>query len=150
MQIRDQITRTLYAQLARQWDDHKQLMSQLTKEEINGPYVQLITAAFLEAVQRRFLKAGQPASEEEVIDYVASSRARSDDAAETIDPVIAEKQINVALERLPPEAMDDVDNNVAFDTQVFLLSLLVADADYTPDQLSEFVERSRDLAEEFF
>jgi hypothetical protein len=46
--------------------------------------------------------------------------------------------------------MDGVDNDTAFDNQVFLLALLVSEADYTPDQLNEFVARSQDLAEEFF
>jgi len=150
MNITDQMARALYAQLARQWDDHKRLMDQLSKEEVNGPYVQLITAAFFEAVQRRFVKDDRPAGDDEVVDYVASARARSEDAAETIDPILAENQINVALQKAEPGVMDGVDNNTAFENQVFLLNLLVSDADYTPDELDEFVARSRDLAEEFF
>ncbi|MFD0856376.1 hypothetical protein ACFQ07_29320 [Actinomadura adrarensis] len=150
MAINDRVVAALYARLARQWDEHERLMGTLSKEEINGPMVDLITAAFVEAARRRFLKEGVPASDAEVIDYIAFSRSKSEAAADRIDPILAEKQINLALQKVSPDVMKDVDADTAFDNQVFLLSLLVADGDYGDDELSELLQRSREMAEELF
>jgi hypothetical protein len=150
MAVTDKHAAILHAQLTRRWDEYRRLMDQLDEKKDNDGLVSLVAAAFFQAARQRFMKDGKAADDAEVTDFVTSVRERTEDMAEAIDPHIAETQIKVAIEKLPPEANRDVDDNLAYRVQYILVSFLIEDQNYDEEQTREFVRQSRELAEEYF
>jgi hypothetical protein len=148
MTVTDKVVATLHAQLKGQFDEFERLLGQLNESEAGRGLTALVNAAFYEATQRRFMKNEKPASDAEVIDFVAATREKYEEVAESIDPDIAERLINYALEKLPSEANRDIDRNVAFQTQHLLMLSMVTEADYNDEQVAQFMREARDTAEE--
>ena len=150
MNIGDRVVATLLAQLEGRWEEHERLLNSLGKEEADIGLGTLTQAAFFEAARRRFLKDGKPATDAEVVDFVATTREIGPEVADKIDPGIAERLINFTLGKLPMEANQDIDANVAFPIESLLLIKLIRDADYDTTELTEFIQRSKEIAEESF
>ncbi|TDB91602.1 hypothetical protein E1264_01225 [Actinomadura sp. KC216] len=148
MIVTDDQVAALRAQLAGDVDEHRRLLSQLDPKAANVGYVALITAAFLEAVRRRFVKDGKPADDDEIIEFVASVRERGEDLPRAIDPTVAETLIKIALEKLPPDGRDDISGEVSNGHKIVLLAGLTADARLTPAELDAFLARAREYVEE--
>jgi hypothetical protein len=145
--VADEAVATLHDLLARRMDEHSRRLNQLSKSEAHD-FSTMINAAFFEAVRSHFIRDSKPAAEAEVIDFVANARSWDEVAAEEIDPDTGERLINVLIERLPMNALDDLDKDVAFNTKLMLLATLVREANYSDDELAEFIQQARATAEE--
>ncbi|TMR03685.1 hypothetical protein ETD83_10170 [Actinomadura soli] len=141
----DKQVSALRAQLAGRADENRRLLGELSHEELNVGYAAVISAAFFELARRRFIKDGKPASDVEIIEFVAEARGRTTDAAEIIDPAVAEIAINYVLGKLPLDAYDDVDDNVGFRVKSLLVAVMVADEDFSEAELDAFMTKVREL-----
>ncbi|MGP4027890.1 hypothetical protein [Actinomadura sp. 3N407] len=148
MAITDDQVAALRAQLAGRVDEHKRLLDELDPEAANVGYVALVGAAFFEAARRRFLKDGRAAEDIEIIDFVAGVRERGEDLARSIDAGVAETLIKVAIQRLPPEDRQRIDDKTAYGHQILLLAGLVSDEEFSSEELDEFMHKARYLGEE--
>ncbi|WP_157430362.1 hypothetical protein [Actinomadura macra] len=143
----DQVA-TLRAQLAGRPAKHHRQVRRPDPSEAGAGYSALISAAFFEAARRRFVRNGWPAEDGEVADFVASARGRSKRAIDVIVPGVAERVINHAIGKLPLEANDDIDPNVATRVKTLLLAALVGDEQFSDAKLDRFMTRARELADE--
>lgn len=144
----DKQVTALHALLARRFDESQRILRELSPEEVNVGYAAVISAVFFELTRRRFIRNGEPASDAEVIDFVAEARGRTGEAVEVIDPQIAELAINFVLGKLPLDAYDDIDDSVAFRIKSLLVAIMAADEDFSDSELDAFMARVRRLAEE--
>ncbi|RFS86551.1 hypothetical protein D0T12_08270 [Actinomadura spongiicola] len=144
----DKQVAALHALLAGRTDENRRILHALSHEELNVGYAAVVSAAFFELARRRFIKDGKPAGDAEVIAFVADARGRTSDAAEIIDPEVAEVAINFVLGKLPLDAYDNVDDNAAFRAKGLLVGIMVADEDLSEAELDAFMLKVRGLTEE--
>jgi len=142
MPVTDDQVAVLRALLADDQDLYKALYAQLDRDRDNAGYIAMITAAFAEAAERRFGKNYQLA---DVIEFVADARARSERAAQELDPLIAERVIEVALGQ---GSVADVSKTTIASTQLLLLAALVADEHFNDACLDAFLADARKLADQ--
>jgi hypothetical protein len=142
MPVTDDQVAVLRALLADDQDLYKALYAQLDRNRDSAGYIAMVTAAFAEAAERRFGENYQPA---EVIEFVADARARSERAAQALDPRIAERVIEVALGQ---GSVADVSKTAIASTQLLLLAALVADEHLNDAGLDAFLANSRKLADQ--
>jgi hypothetical protein len=147
VQVADEAVATLHDLLARRFEEHSRRLNQLSKTEAEH-FAAMIDAAFFEGARSRFIQGGKAADDAEVIDYVAYARSWDEGSAEEIDPDAGERLINVVIEKLPLEALDDIDNEVAFSTKLMLLASFVRESNYSEEGLAEFIRHARDTAAE--
>jgi hypothetical protein len=145
MTVTDEQAATLRAQLAGQVDEHRRLTQQLDPEQAKRGYAALVAAAFIVAVERRFMKDGRVSDNAEVIDFIASARERSDDSAEIINPEVAETMI---LHLLGRGSVAGINENTKFEHQIILLAALVGQAKFNDSELDTFMTEARSLADE--
>lgn len=138
----DQVA-TLRAYLAGDFDSHKRLFGQLDRTAAQTGYTALLTAAFFEAVDRRFAQNGTTAA---VVEFVADVRARHLKRADELEPHVAERLI---LAILTDEDIDDLDTEAKIQTQIILLYALIADERLDDAGLDEFLVEARKLADEW-
>jgi hypothetical protein len=123
-------------------DRYRQLFSGLDRAEAKKGYSALVTAGFVEAVERRFGTSYQGA---DIVGFVAGVRARSDRVAAELDPDVAERVIRVVLEDAP---VDDLSRNAITGAQLLLLIGLIADAQLDSQGLDQFLAGARKLADQ--
>ena len=145
MKITDDQVATLRAQLAGRTDEYVRRLDELVTEEAQNGYTTLVTAAFFEAVDRRFINNGETASESEVIDFIATKREINPVAAEQLDPSIAEQVLLHALGK--GSISQDVDGDTLMGTQVLLLAALIGEADLSEAELETFLTKARNEAD---
>jgi hypothetical protein len=138
----DQVA-TLRAYLAGDFDSHKRLFGQLDRTAAKTGYTALLTAAFFEAVDRRFAQNGTTT---DVVEFVADVRARHLKDADDIDPRAAERLI---LAMFTDEDVDDLDTETKVSTQIILLYALITDARLDDAGLDGFLAEARKLADEW-
>lgn len=139
MSITDDQVAALRAFLAGDFETHQRLHSQLDPVAARTGYTALIAGAFFEAVDRRF---AQKKSDSDVVDFVGSVRARSERLADELDPQIAERLIRHSLGQ---GSIADVDDETVVQTQIVLLSGLVADEQLNNAKLDDFMTTARAL-----
>ena len=140
MPVNDQQVAALRAQLAGDYEQHRQLLRQVDAAGGMRDYVNLVSAAFLEAVDRRFADASLPAA---VIDWVADVRSRSPQASEAIDPAAAER---VILKTLGQGDISDLSGRDIRHNMQVLLALLITDEHLDDAALDAFMASARKLA----
>lgn len=140
MPVNDQQMAALRAQLAGNYEEHKRLLQQVDAAGGMHDYMSLVSAAFLEAVDRRFADVSLPAA---VIEWVADVRSRSPEAAEAIDPAGAER---VILKTLGQGDIGDLSGRDIRHIMRVLLPLLIADAQLDDTALDAFMATARKLA----
>lgn len=145
MPITDAMAATLQAQLAGRTDEHVRLLRQLDKEEVQSEYPVLVAAAFFLATNRRFRKSGTPVDRSQIINFVASLRERTAEAAEKVDPHVAERLL---LAVLGEGTIADIEDNTVYTTELFLLAGLTADAKMSDAELEAFITKARAMADE--
>lgn len=148
--ITDQQVDALRAQLTGRMDDFRRLIGQMSSKAETDGFDALVTAAFFEAVHRRFLGKGTPVDDDEVIEFVVAARKRSDNAPEIVPPDVGELLINLALGKAPLDAKKSVDDNTSFKAKMFLLQVLVGDEVFTEAELEAFLTKVRQMAQETF
>jgi hypothetical protein len=141
MPVTDHQVAALRALLAGNFDEHRKLLARLRLDADREGYSALVTAGFFEAADRRFADGHTAA---EIAGFVAWARATTDDAADKIDPRIAERLIRGVFE---DENMHDVGGQTLMETQLLLLAALVSEARFTDSELDAFMVGSRKLAE---
>jgi hypothetical protein len=140
MPVTDHQVAALRAHVTGDFEEYKRLTSQFDKETDKIGWAALIAAGFYEAVDRRFAN-----SSDEIVEYVGSVRARSDRAAEEIDPITAERLIRYALDGGQDP---DVDGRTRALTQMVLLAVLVHDSSYDEQELERFLTEVRRFADQ--
>ncbi|RKS67693.1 hypothetical protein BZB76_6899 [Actinomadura pelletieri DSM 43383] len=146
MKVSDQQLATLRALLLGQMDEHERLLDQLkTKDEQTG-YIALTTAAFFEAVDRKFAAGNSVAGLPEVIEFVAHQRSAHPVAAEQLDPGIAEQVLMHAIGK--GTISDDIDGETLLGTKILLLAALNAEADLDEAEVDGFLAKARAEADE--
>ncbi|MEU8799790.1 hypothetical protein [Spirillospora sp. NPDC048819] len=146
MPITDHQLATLRAQLAGQMDEHERLLDQLETEESQAGYIALVTAAFFEAVDRKFIINDKVADDAEVIEFIAYQRSAHPVAAEQMDPTVAEQVVLHALDKGP--ISEDIDGETLLGTKILLLAALMAEADLGESELDIFLAKARAEADE--
>jgi hypothetical protein len=141
MPVTDQQAATLRAQLAGNLEEHKRLLAGLATEDRRG-YSALLTAAFYNAVDLRFTRES---SLDEVIEFVADVRARSERVRDALDPRIAER---VLLAAFTSDDLDDLDSSELTKTKMFLLAAIIADQHLDDAGLDAFLAKARAFADE--
>lgn len=145
MPVTDHQVATLRAQLKGDGIEHQRLADQLTPEEANSEYAALVAGAFIEAVERRFLRNGKAAEASEVIEFIADIRQTDDEMSSVIDPQIGEGLIFYLLKKGGPV---DADKDKVFGHQIVLLASLVGREQFTDEQLDAFLVEARFLADQ--
>lgn len=137
----DQVA-ALRAFLTSEADEGVRLTRQLVETNRAEGIGELVYAAFVTAVRRRFLPTG---SIPDVIHFVATARVRLLDKGITIDPRTAE----ILLRRILGENIAaGLDEKARARAQVFLLSELVSDEELDAAGLSGFLAQARALADQ--
>lgn len=144
MAISDDQVATLRAQLAGQDEEHARRLDQLDTEEAQNNYVTLVTGAFFEAVDRRFMRNGKVAEDAEIINFIAHQREIHPDSADALDPHAAEL---VIFDALGKGSMESLDGETIFGTQILLLAALVGEARFSDDELDAFLAKARTEAD---
>ena len=145
MTVTDKHVAVLRAQLSGDVDEHRRLAKQLSPEEANTEYAALVAGAFIEAVERRFIKAGNAAEDAEVINFVARVRGLDDEMPDIIDPRIAESLIFHLLEK---GTVVEADPDKKFGHQIILLANLVGEAQFSSSELDAFLSSAQSIANE--
>lgn len=142
MAIVDEHVAVLRAQLTGQRDEHLRLAKQLSPEEANEEYAALVAAAFIRAVERRFIKDEKAADVSEIIDFVSQLRAKSDEMPDVINPQLAESMILYLLKKGP---IADADADTKFGHQIVMLATLVGEEQLSSTELDAFLTDARAL-----
>src|ERR1700722_14014286 len=122
MPVTDDQVAALRALLRDDMDRHRQLFAGLDRAEAKKGYPALVTAAFIEAVERRFGTGSQPA---DIVAFVADVRARSDRLASRLDPDVSERAIHAVLGE---GTVRGLDKEAVTGAKLLLLAGLIADA----------------------
>lgn len=141
MVISDDHIALLRAMLATDGDEYERVADRLDRTNTSGRFDVLVSAAFYEAVHRRFGRAYTTAS---VIHFVASARARFDSPEDDIDPVVAERLVLAALGN---GSAGDMDDEAKARAQMSLLMALIFDENLNDAGLDEFMRDARMVAE---
>jgi hypothetical protein len=140
MPVSDDQLAALRAQLAGNHEEHKRLIGSLNAENGLDGYTALVTAAFVEAVDRRF---GLGALDEAaVIEFIGDVRSRFKGADEKIDPLAAERIILKARGR---GSISDLSGATIRHIERLLLAILVADEGLDDVGLDRFLAEARKL-----
>jgi len=142
MPVSDDQVAALRALLVDDIDRHRQLFGQLDSAAARKGYPALVTAAFGEAVERRFGQHYQPA---DIVSFVADVRSRSDRLAGELDPDVSERVINAVLGH---GSARDLDKEAVTRAKLVLLGGLVADARLDDAGLDGFLVAARKLADQ--
>jgi len=144
MPVTDDEVAVLRAQLAGDQAHYLKLYGRLDRSAATRTtYSLLITAAFMEAVERRFVGNGTAA---DVISYVADVRSRSDDAAEALNARTAERLIRDVL---TDEDTEDIDGKTRGQVYIIVLSALVSDERFDDAGLDAFLAAARERADDY-
>jgi hypothetical protein len=141
MTVSDQQVATLRAFLEGDKPKYNDLLADLDRKTGSLGYSALVTAAFFEAVDRRFSTQSPRA---DVAGYVADVRSRSSNAAGDVDPRIAERLIR---EVLGDGSTEDVDGRTSASTKLYLLTALTIDADLDAAALDQFLGKMKKMAD---
>lgn len=142
--VTDQHVAVLRAYLAGDFDKFRQINGNFGEgvDSWEGDGV-LLSAAFFEAVDRRFTKSHTLA---EVIVFVSSVRARFEETGTNIDPRAAERLI---LSALGDDDADDLDGQAVVAAQTAMLPGLVAGDNGRPVDVDGLLVEARQLADEW-
>jgi hypothetical protein len=140
--VSDEHVASLRAFLALEPDEGMRLTRQLAQTGDVQSYGELIYAAFVTAVRRRFSPSW---TVPEVIRFVVTVRARLLDDEIQIDPRAAEVLMRRAL---GDSVTGDFDDETRARAQIFVLAELVADEQLDAPGLDQFMGQTRALADQ--
>ena len=140
MTATDDQAAALRAQLAGDYDEHRRLLAGLDARGALADYTALVTAAFIEAVDRRL--GPWHRDDATVSAFISEVRSRFPGAEDEINPATAERVVRKALGR---GSVSDIDGPAIRRTQMLLLSVMVADEHYSGEGLDLFLAAARKL-----
>lgn len=138
----EQVT-ALRTLLTGNFDEHRQAIAEMDQTGRWSGYNELITAAFVEAVNRRF---GIRYTLPDIVEYVADARTRFRDPDRGIDPNVAERLIRKALGE---GTVRGIDQKTLIHTEGLLLVALVIDEQLDGAALDAFLAKARATADSF-
>jgi hypothetical protein len=121
-------------------------MVEIEGPEVNRRHSILLGAAMFEATEKRFFRNGKVAPKSEIISFVAEVRSRNDRAAEELHPTLAER---VLLGALGEDDIEDLDGETFIMMETMLVAVLVADEEYTEEELDAFLRLVRRTADDW-
>jgi hypothetical protein len=142
MPVTDQQAATLHAQLAGDLAEYERLLAGLDNRADGPGYSALLTAAFHNAVDLRFTA---DSTLDEVTEFVADVRARSERLRDALDPGVAERVIVAAVGGDYVRDLDPAESNKM---KMVLLTALVTDMHLDDAGLDEFITKARAFAGE--
>ena len=134
---------TLRSYLSGDFSDYEQRRSRIDQSPNRVGYRALVSAAFCEAVERRFAAQDPP---ERVIEFVADVRAQFDRDGNQIDPRAAERMIRAVY---TDERIDDLDSATKGRTQIILLAALINSEQLDSAGLDAFLADAAKLADQW-
>ena len=143
MSVTGEQVATLRSYLSGDFSDYEQRRGQIDQSQDRTGYMALVSAAFCEAVERRFTRQDPP---ERVIEFVADTRARFDQDGSQIDPRAAERMIRAVY---TDEPIDDIDSAAKGRTQIILLAALINSEQLDDAGLDAFLGDARKLADQW-
>ncbi|TDC38732.1 hypothetical protein E1281_39030 [Actinomadura sp. KC345] len=144
MAVTDEQVAALRAQLQGRSDEHVRWLDHLEETGATDGYVALVTGAFFEAADRRFLEDDQVAEESEIVEFVAVTRAAHPNVADDLDPSVAER---VLLHALGKGSVQGIDGGKVLATQLLLMGALISEADLNEAELETFLTKARGEAD---
>jgi hypothetical protein len=138
--VTDEQVATLRAYLAGDFEEHERLRGQLEPDADRDGWGALIAAGCLVAADRRFANAP-----DDIVGYVGSVRARSDELADEINPHVAERLLRYSA--TGEGSIADIDAQTQLATQFVFLASLVHDSHYDDQELDRFLSQSREIAD---
>jgi hypothetical protein len=138
----DQVA-TLRSYLSGDFSDYQQRRNQIDQAPNRAGYMALVSAAFCEAVERRFARQDPP---ERVIEFVADVRGQFDRDGNQIDPRAAERMIRAVY---TDEPIDDLDSATKGRTQIVLLAALINSEQLDDAGLDAFLADAGKLADQW-
>jgi hypothetical protein len=138
----EQVT-ALRTLLTRDFDEHQRIMDQVRQADGLAGYNDLITAAFVKAVNRRF---GARYTLPDIVDYVAEVRTRIRNPDRGIDPNVAERLIRKALGE---GTVRGIDKKTLIHTEGVLLGALIMDEQLDGAALDAFLAEARAAVDSF-
>ena len=140
MSVTDDQVAALRAQLAGDHDEHRRLLADLDSRGALSGYTALVTAAFIQAVDRRF--GPEHRDDGAVTAFIADVRSRFPGADDDIDPAAAERVVRRALGR---GSLSDLDGPAIRRTERLLLPVMVAGELLDDEGLDRFLADARKL-----
>lgn len=140
MTATDDQAAALRAQLAGDYDEHRRLLAGLNSQGALGGYTALVTAAFIEAVDRRFGPGHR--DDAAVTAFVSDVRSRFPGADDELEQAAAERVVRKALGR---GSISDIDGPTIRRVEMLLLPVMVADEGYSGEELDKFLAGARKL-----
>lgn len=142
MPVTDDMVATVRAYLEVDQERFQQLNAALDKSrEATMAYKAMIAGAFMAAVTLKFNKQS---SREEIIDYVADVRSRSESMAEALDPSATERMIgSIYLD----DDIDDIDARMVMAIEMYIAVAIVTDKGISGPELDDFLATARQYAE---
>ncbi len=141
MAVTDLQVATLRAQLTGNLEEHRRLLAQFDEKSDGRPYVMLTNAAFIEAAERKFTS---DTTADDIIQFVADVRSRSERIGGSMDPRVAER---VLLAAVADADIGDLDPREVRRSQTILLNALIVDENLDGADLDEFIATARGLAD---
>lgn len=141
MAVTDLQVATLRAQLAGDLEEHRRLLAQFDAKWDGRAYVTLTNAAFVEAADRKF---NSDTTGDDIIEFIADVRSRSERVRSALDPGVAER---VLLAAVGDSDVSDLDPAEVRRSQSILLNALIVDENLDGAGLGEFVATARGLAD---
>lgn len=141
MARKDKQLAALRAFLALEPEEAQRLTKQLVQTDDVDGYGELVYAAFVTAVRRRFPPKWRVP---DVIRFVATARARLVNDVIEIDPRTAEAMVRRAL---GDGIASELDEEASARAQIFLLGELIVDENLDDAGLDEFLVEARTLAD---
>jgi hypothetical protein len=123
--------------------EHRQAIAEMDQTDGWSGYNELITAAFVDAVNRRF---GARYTVPDIVEYVAEVRTRFPDPNRGIEPNVAERLIRKALGE---GTVRGIDTKTLIRTEGVLLVALVIDEQLDGAALDAFLTEARATADSF-
>jgi hypothetical protein len=140
MKVTDDHVAALRAQLRGDSDEHIRFLNRIEETETTEGYVIFVTAAFFEAVDRRFSQDTKATDETEIIEFIATIRASNPDVADDLDPSISEP---ILLHALGKGNLQGIEGGRLFATRILLLAALVGRAEFSETELDAFLAKAR-------
>jgi hypothetical protein len=140
MTVTDEQFAALRAQLAGNHDEHRRLLADMNSRGVLGGYTSVVTAALIEAVDRRF--GPEHRDDAAVTAFIGDVRSNFPGTDEEIDPAAAERVVRKALGR---GSVSDIEGPAIRRIERILLALMVADEHYSDEDLDRFLASARKL-----
>lgn len=142
MKVTDAQVEALRALLTGRVDEHRRLLAGLDSPQDQEGFKALAVAAFCDAAERRF----KGATRNDVIDFVARVRQRSDRLAAKIDQRAAEQMI---VSVITGEDTADIDQAARNEIYSLILPALIIDMSLSGPELDQFLVGARKMADDW-